>query len=181
MTTTDDFHTLVSDLDYPMFVVTAAAPAGPRAGVGGVERAGCLVGFATQASIDPPRLLVLLSKANHTFGVAQRSDHLAVHYLSRDNRDLAVLFGTETGDRIDKFAACAWTDGPLGAPVLARARGWVEGRILARWDAGDHVAHLLDVASAHVAGPSGRPDNHQARPSMLGFQDVRTLTPGHPT
>ena len=47
-------HELVSELDYPMFIVTCADER---------ERAGCLVGFATQCSIDPPRFLVCLSTA----------------------------------------------------------------------------------------------------------------------
>ncbi len=46
--TVDAFQTLVADIDYPMFIVTTAADG---------ERAGCLIGFLTQASIKPPRLL----------------------------------------------------------------------------------------------------------------------------
>ena len=46
---TAQFDAFVGGLDYPVFVVTAAH---------GEERSGCLVGFATQASIDPPRMLV---------------------------------------------------------------------------------------------------------------------------
>ena len=57
----DDF---VAGLDYPVFVVTAAS---------GDERDGCLVGFSTQTSIDPPRLLVCLSKANRTTRIARTS------------------------------------------------------------------------------------------------------------
>lgn len=44
MTAEDSLEALTAALDYPMFVVTVAA---------GGERAGCLVGFATQCSIDP--------------------------------------------------------------------------------------------------------------------------------
>src|SRR4051794_41781759 len=53
-------HELIDELDYPMFIVTVAA---------GGERAGCLVGFATQCSINPPRFLVCLSDKNRTFRV----------------------------------------------------------------------------------------------------------------
>src|ERR1700722_1729493 len=102
MLSDDAFHSLVSDLNYPMYIVTAAADG---------ERAGCLVGFATQASIDPPRMLVLLSKANRTFQVALASDTLAVHFLSRANQGLAAVFGEETGDDVDKFAGCQWREG----------------------------------------------------------------------
>ena len=31
-----------------------------------------------------------------------------MHFLSRQNRDLAVLFGQETDDQIDKFNCCDW-------------------------------------------------------------------------
>ena len=58
---TEAFEQLVALLNYPMFVVTTE--------VGGTP-AGCLVGFASQASIHPPRFLVGLSTKNHTFRVA---------------------------------------------------------------------------------------------------------------
>jgi flavin reductase (DIM6/NTAB) family NADH-FMN oxidoreductase RutF len=51
------FAELVSQLDYAMFIVTTAADD---------ERAWCLVGFASQASIHPPRFLVGLSDKNRT-------------------------------------------------------------------------------------------------------------------
>lgn len=161
MGTEQNFHTLVADLDYPMFIVTT---------VGGGERSGCLVGFVTQASIDPPRLLVLLSKANHTYQVAEAADTLVVHFLHQGNHDLAALFGQQTGDEVDKFAGCTWQAGPVGVPVVEGTRGWVAGKIVDRLDAGDHVAHLLDVneATVEVAG------------SPLGFQAVRDFDPGHP-
>jgi flavin reductase (DIM6/NTAB) family NADH-FMN oxidoreductase RutF len=161
MSTEEDFHALVSGIDYPMFVVTAAAHG---------ARAGCLVGFATQASIDPPRLIVLLSKANYTFRVAADSDTLAVHFLHEGNRDLATLFGEQTGDEVDKFAACAWREGPNRTPILGGTRGWVAGGIAARLDAGDHVAHLLDIDMART-DISGHP---------LTFQAVVEMQPGHP-
>ena len=63
---TDAFEKLVDLLDYPMFVVTAHAD--------GVE-AGCLVGFASQTSIHPPRFLVGLSTKNQTFRVAADATH----------------------------------------------------------------------------------------------------------
>jgi flavin reductase (DIM6/NTAB) family NADH-FMN oxidoreductase RutF len=45
---TKEFDAFVAGLDYPMFVVTTAHDG---------ERAGCLVGFTTQVSLHPPRLL----------------------------------------------------------------------------------------------------------------------------
>ena len=78
------FTPFVEGLDYPVYVVTTAAEG---------ETSGCLVGFATQSSIDPPRLLVCLSQANHTHGVALAATHLAVHLVPADRHDL----GDHTG------------------------------------------------------------------------------------
>ncbi|MFI6416099.1 flavin reductase family protein [Streptomyces sp. NPDC050842] len=99
MTDPDPF---TDELDAPMYVVTAAS---------GGERAGCLVGFASQCSIDPPRFAVWLSVANHTYRVAREAEYLTAHVLHRDERAPAELFGEETGDRVDKFATIGWRPG----------------------------------------------------------------------
>src|SRR5687768_3377562 len=104
-------HELVADLDYPMFIVTAT---------NGRERSGCLVGFATQCSINPPRFLVCLSDKNRTYRVAREAQLLVVHLVPAEADQLAELFGSQTGDEIDKFERCDWHDGPGGTPVLDR-------------------------------------------------------------
>src|SRR5689334_14282396 len=104
-------HCLVSSLDNPMFIVTAATPR---------ERAGCLVGFATQCSIDPPRWFVGISKTNRTFDVASTATSLIVHVPGPAQAHLARLFGEETNDDVDKFTMCDWRPGPDGrTPLLA--------------------------------------------------------------
>jgi len=154
----DDFTQLS---DYPMYVVTTAADE---------ERAGCLVGFTSQVSIGPPRFLVGLSERNHTFRVAQRATHLAVHLLPRRHSELARLFGSETGDRTDKFARCAWREGPHGLPILDDAAGWFVGEVLSRDDLGDHIGFLLKPVDGHA------PEKFD---QLVTFADVRDLEPGH--
>jgi flavin reductase (DIM6/NTAB) family NADH-FMN oxidoreductase RutF len=102
------------------------------------------VGFATQASIDPPRLLVCLSIQNATFETAGRATHLGVHLIPRDRIDLAELFGGETGDDVDKFARCRWEEGREGEPLLLDCPMRLSGRILDRHPFGDHVGYLLE-------------------------------------
>jgi flavin reductase (DIM6/NTAB) family NADH-FMN oxidoreductase RutF len=155
------FHRLLAGIDYPMYIVTTAA---------GGQRAGCLVGFAIQCSIDPARMLVCLSVRNHTFRVAQAADVLVVHFLSRRHLELAKLFGEETGDDVDKFSRCEWAPGPDGVPVVAGVKGWVAGRVLATLDAGDHTAFVLEP----IAGEAGDDPEPQ-----LAFQQVRGFHPGH--
>ena len=99
------FHDLMGRLDRPMYVLTAAADG---------TRAGCLVGFATQTCIDPPRFLACVSDKNFTHGVATLAERVAVHVLRRDQHDLAALFGGETGDEVDKSRAARGRRGPAG-------------------------------------------------------------------
>lgn len=155
-----EVHELVAALDYPMFIVTVAA---------GGERSGCLVGFATQCSIDPARFLVCLSDKNRTFRVAQRAGVLVVHLVPEGAAELAELFGSQTGDEVDKFARCGWSAGPAGTPVLDACRNWFAGRILERMPAGDHWAFLLEPFAA--AG-----DDSQ---SAFSFHRARCIAPGH--
>ena len=155
------FNALVSELDYPMFVVTTA--------VGG-ERAGCLVGFATQCSIDPPGFLVCLSKQNRTYRLARTAELVAVHFLPEDAEDLAELFGGHTGDDVDKFARCAWREGAGGVPLLDRCRNRFVGKTVARMDVGDHVAFVLLPVMAEKGHPGDQFPFHRAKRIEAGHE-----------
>ncbi len=153
-------HELVSELDYPMFIVTAASEG---------ELAGCLVGFATQCSIDPPRFLTFLSKANRTFAVARHAPVLVVHAVPEDAGELAAVFGGQTGDDVDKFTVVDWTPGPHQTPVLDACPNWFAGAVVQQVDVGDHVGFLLEPVAAYAV-----PDAPH-----LTFQEVKDLRPGH--
>ena len=153
---------ITAALDYPMIVVTTAAAG---------QRAGCLVGFHTQCSIDPARFLVCVSKANHTGGVVRQADTVVLHFLSKADRALSELFGEQTGDEIDKFVHCRWHAGPDDVPVLADVPAWLACRIVDRFDPGDHLVLVVEPF-AGAAGSEPAP--------QLSFQDVRDMEPGHP-
>jgi flavin reductase (DIM6/NTAB) family NADH-FMN oxidoreductase RutF len=163
----------VGEIDYPMYIVTVAASG---------ERSGCLVGFSTQCSIDPVRFLVCLSDKNRTHRVALNADvvamHLvpataddlvAMHLVPATADDLVALFGSQTGDEIDKFEQCDWHEGPHGVPILDDCPNWFAGRILERLPAGDHEALLLEPIAAGAGGD----------PSQFDFHRAKRFPPGH--
>jgi flavin reductase (DIM6/NTAB) family NADH-FMN oxidoreductase RutF len=154
------FQRLVATLDYPVYIVTAAARN---------ETSGCLIGFATQCSIHPPRFLACLSKKNRTLAIARRADVLGVHVVDEKNRDLAELFGGETGDEVDKFARVTWHY-EHGVPILDDCERWFAGTVLGRIALGDHVGFLLEPIDAEKEGQS----------EQLTFQEARNIEPGHP-
>ena len=158
------FDALVAEADAAMVVVTAAD---------GDERDGCLVGFHAQASIDPRRYVVWLSRVNRTYRIAQRSSHLAVHGVGIDDHDLAELFGGTTGDEVDKLAAVEWTPGPGGVPLVAALPVRFVGRVLTELDLpdADHVGFVLDPLPAGPGAAAGPP---------LRLSDAKDISPGHP-
>jgi flavin reductase (DIM6/NTAB) family NADH-FMN oxidoreductase RutF len=157
----DPFDTIMASLDTPMVVVTTAM---------GDERAGCLVGFHAQSSIDPHRYSLWLSKANHTYRVMLRSGFLAVHYLHDGDDDLARLFGTTSGDDVDKFTRCATEEGPHGVPVLTACPDRLVVRRVALLDeGGDHVCVVTEPVEAFSGG----------RFTPMRLSAVDHLEPGH--
>ena len=161
----DAFDSIMASLDAPMVVVTTATEH---------ERAGCLVGFHSQCSIEPLRYAVWLSKANHTCRVALHATHLAVHYLREDQRDLAALFGELSGDDVDKFDRIATTDGPHGIPLLDDCPDRILFRRTSFLEEGsDHICFMLEPVEAWSSVGSS-----EGTPRLLQSA-VEDLTAGH--
>ena len=157
----DVFTSIMSSLDNPLVVVTTAE---------GHERAGCLVGFHAQSSIDPDRYCVWLSKANHTYRVGLRATYLAVQFLTSDDLALAERFGTLTGDETDKFAGLRVSPGPGGVPVLEDcAHRLILRRVVLLDEGGDHVCMTGEPLAAESSGPF----------EPLRLSHTGHLTPGH--
>ncbi|MFI8165926.1 flavin reductase family protein [Streptomyces sp. NPDC085931] len=157
----------IDRLNPDMYVVTAVA---------GDQRAGCLVGFASQCSMKPVRFVVWLSELNHTFRVARDAEVLAVHLLTREQHALAELFGGSTGDETDKFEGVRLREAYGGALVLEDAPAWFVGRILTRAGGGDHVGFVLDP----VEWGGRKPSEETGEEPLLRLSDALTIDPGHP-
>jgi flavin reductase (DIM6/NTAB) family NADH-FMN oxidoreductase RutF len=154
------FDLTMASLDSPLAIVTTAARG---------ERAGCVVGFHSQCSISPRRAVIWLSKANYTYRVGLHAELFAVHWLTEDDHAVAELFGTVSGDDLDKFARCEWRDGPDHVPLLNGCPNYLLGRRVALLaESSDHVCMVL--APIEVSGGSFRP---------LRLSAVRDLNAGH--
>jgi flavin reductase (DIM6/NTAB) family NADH-FMN oxidoreductase RutF len=155
-----EFQALMGQLDYSLLIATVAADG---------DRSGCLVGFASQVSINPPRFLLCLSVKNRTYRVAQGADVIVVHFVPEQAEELAVLFGGETGDEIDKFSRCDWRESPSGAPILNDLENWFAGRVLDRFAFGDHCGFLLEPIDG---------ETHRSE-APLTFRRAKWIEPGH--
>ncbi len=102
--------------------------------------------------------------------MAIRASHLAVHFLASHDRDLARVFGAESGDDLDKFDLCETEPGPHGVPLLGRCANRLVARRVALLDAcGDHVCVLLEPIEVQAS----------ASFTPLRLADVGDLDAGH--
>jgi flavin reductase (DIM6/NTAB) family NADH-FMN oxidoreductase RutF len=160
--TPGDLAAFFDRVDYPFYVVTVRSP--------DAEMSGCLAGFVTQCSIDPPNFLACISKRNHTLRIAERSPGMGLHLLGGDQVDLARIFGEHTGDVVDKFASVDWRLGSTGAPMLVDSAVSMEGHVLGHFSVGDHEAFLLRGVRAVPGGNAG----------LLTYRGTPRIKPGHP-
>jgi flavin reductase (DIM6/NTAB) family NADH-FMN oxidoreductase RutF len=140
----DAVQSINDSLRTPLLVVTTEADG---------TRAGCVVGFYTQCSIEPPQFAVWISKANFTYRTALFAKHLALHFLTEGDDDIAELFGGYSGDDIDKFERCEWHAWEHGLPLLDRLPNRIVLERLAVMDAGgDHVCFVGAPVDASSSG-----------------------------
>ena len=158
----DQFTAWVAAADSAMVAVTAANADALDA---------CLVGFHSQASIHPARYVVWLSAANRTTAIALHAAVLGVHLMTPDDLALARHLGSVTqDDDPTKLAGVRTRRDASGAVLLEDCRSWFVGRIVGRFDGGDHHGFLLEPISASC--------DRMRR--LLRLHDVSDLEAGHP-
>ena len=145
----------------PLHIVTACH---------GHRRDGCLVAFATPASMKPARMLVCLSTANLTYRIAVSSPALAVRLVPADRDVLAILFGGRTGDDADKLAASPGRQVPAAFLFSTTAPVRLIGRVVSRHPFGDHEGFLLEPLE----------DSDVAEREPLLTREAGNIRAGHP-
>ena len=125
-------------------VVTAAADGRP---------CGLTVNSFASVSLDPPLVLVCLSRIARAYPCVDAAPRFVVNVLAEGQDDLARVFASTS---TDKFAAFEHTSSPGGAPVFRGVHAWFECETIARHPGGRthtiHVARVTALATGH-----GRP------------------------
>ncbi len=101
----------------------------------------------TSVSLDPPLVLVCVSRRVNSYPVLTQSGDFVVNILAQGQRALSQQFASKASD---KFAGVAWTPSATGAPILDGALAWLECRPWRRVTAGDHavlIGEVIDLGS----------------------------------
>jgi flavin reductase (DIM6/NTAB) family NADH-FMN oxidoreductase RutF len=145
----DDAHHLDPDakrtvlrwFTYGMYVVTSQH---------GDERGAFLANWLSQASFDPPLVMVSIERDSHSLPVILGSGRFAVNVLESGQRSLAGHFGKKTRKVGDKLAGMPHHTGHSGLPILGDALGYVVCEVAGSLDAGDSVIVLGEIVEATV-------------------------------
>lgn len=115
-------------------------------GIHGGEPVGFTVQAFTSVSLDPPLVAFCVAKTSSSWPRIQAAGAFCANVLDAGQEALSRVFATRGAER---FRGVGWRPGPAtGAPVLDDVLAWVEGRVEAEHDAGDHtivVGRVLDL------------------------------------
>jgi flavin reductase (DIM6/NTAB) family NADH-FMN oxidoreductase RutF len=139
---------VMAEVCTPVSVVTTLTDGVPH---------GTTVSAFASLSVDPPMVLVSLSRTSGLLTRIRDVQRFGVNVLGVGQADLALAFA---GKGAAKFDGVAWTE-DTGAPRLDGATGWLSCEVAELVDGGDHVVVLGRVLAAHTA--PGAPLTYHAR------------------
>ena len=135
--------TVLRHFTYGLYAVTAE-----HAGERGVFTANWL----SQASFEPPLVMLSVENDSSTLPLIRRSGLLAICPFVVGQRELAGALGRPKARVGDKYAAYDLSIVPTesGIPALADALGYVVCRVRSEVPAGDSVVFVAEVIEARI-------------------------------
>jgi 3-hydroxy-9,10-secoandrosta-1,3,5(10)-triene-9,17-dione monooxygenase reductase component len=117
------------------------------------------VGFTAQSfvslSLDPPLVGICPARSSQSWPRVRESGHFGINILSADQKPLC---GTFARSGSDKFGGLGWKPSASGAPIIDGVLSFVDCRLEAEHDAGDHTFVVGRVLALQAfANPSERP------------------------
>lgn len=117
---------------------------------------GMTANAVTSVSLDPPLVLVAVSRVSSMFGVLGGADAFAVNILSAEQEGISTAFAHD-GDFARLSDAVGYHSHRTGAPVLDGVIAYADCRVYARYDGGDHELVLGEVVEVGIPHPEAAP------------------------
>jgi flavin reductase (DIM6/NTAB) family NADH-FMN oxidoreductase RutF len=117
---------------------------------------GMTVSSFTSISLEPPLVLVSLSKEARTHDLVQRSGVFGVTLLHQSQQWISDRFAGRTSEDQDRFNGLETFALHTGAPFLQGGLSFLDCQVIASQDVGDHTLFIGQVVSLQ-SGPEGAP------------------------
>ena len=113
---------------------------------------GMTAAWVTQASFNPPTVLVAVGKAHYTSVLIQEAGYFSVNLLSREQYDIARKCGFASGRDTEKLQGIRYTESEAGSPLLEDCAAWMACKLTGAFEIADHVVFAGEVTSAADSG-----------------------------
>ena len=127
------------------------------------------VSWVTQASFQPPLLVVGVKADSASHEIIKGSGAFVLNLLAQGQDDIASVFIKETQVENGTISGESYHKGSTGSPILDNAAAYLECRLVDTVEKGDHSVFVGEVVEATVSRePEGRPDDSTLRVKHLG-------------
>lgn len=109
-----------------------------------------IITYVTPVSMHPKRILCCIYKGTKTLELVEKNPDFVLQLLHTEHHGLVRILGKQSGFHTDKLRLLrkrelltAWQ----GFTVLKDALAWMHLRAVNRFDGGDHIGFICDVAA----------------------------------
>lgn len=118
------------------------------AGDGNGRTTGMLASWVQQASFEPPQVTVAVNKARYLNAWLQDGSCVTINQVSKGEHSLFKHFAKGFEPDENAFQDVATTEAANGLPHLTAAMASMEGTVVSRMEAGDHIILLIEIGRA---------------------------------
>lgn len=122
----------------------------------GGEDVGITANSFTSLSLDPPQVLVSVSKRLYTHNALRESGVFGISILRAEQEEWGMRFAGMIPEIEDRFAGIEILRAETGSALLRDALAWVDCRVTETYDGQDHTIFVGEVVAAGAAD-SGEP------------------------
>ncbi len=112
---------------------------------------GLTVNAFASISLEPPLVMISIDKRSHMNVAIPQEGAFAVSILTTEQQELSRRFAGQIGDRANRFRGVSWRTEATGSPILSDALAWIDCRVEAIYDGGDHSIILGRVEALGTA------------------------------
>ena len=117
----------------------------------GEELNGFTVSWLMQSSFDPPLVVNCIKKETGSHEMLRKSGVFAISFLESGQKDLAAQFFKPQSRVGNKFADVDFYEGgETGCPIISDSLGYIECKVVASVEQGDHSVFVAEVIGAGI-------------------------------
>ncbi len=101
----------------------------------------------SSVSLEPPLVLVCVDKKAQSHDLIVAARCFAINILRAEQQSLSEKFAQNKLDGKERFAQVQFTQAHTGAPILANVLSWLDCKLVAAHEGGDHTIVVGEVVA----------------------------------